>query len=74
MNCPKCGKEMTAGFLQAGNLIAFNKRRHKLSLNPKDPEDIVIAQKAFTATDFSGCICKECGLVLFDYQNPITHW
>ena len=25
MNCPKCGKEMGSGFLQTGNIIAFNK-------------------------------------------------
>ncbi|MBC8545446.1 hypothetical protein H8711_00650 [Clostridiaceae bacterium NSJ-31] len=74
MNCPNCGKEMQEGFLQAGNLLAFNKKRHKLSLNPKDPEDTMIARKAFTATDFSGFICKECGLVIFDYKNPIVHW
>lgn len=43
MNCPKCGREMNKGFLQAGNLIAFNKQRHKLSLNPKEQEDVMIA-------------------------------
>ena len=25
MSCPKCGKEMGSGFLQTGNIIAFNK-------------------------------------------------
>lgn len=74
MNCPKCGREMNQGFLQAGNLMAFNKQRHKISLNPKDEEDVIIARKAFTASDFNGWICKECGLVVFDYKNIITHW
>ena len=74
MNCPKCGKEMDPGFLQAGNLMAFNKRRHKLSLGPKYPGDTLIVSKAFTATDFNGFICRDCGFVLFDYRNPITHW
>lgn len=74
MNCPKCGKEMKQGFLQTGNLIAFNKTRHKLSLNSKDVDDVMIAQKAFTSSDFNGWICKECGLVTFDYTNVITHW
>ena len=74
MDCPKCGREMNAGFLQAGNLIAFNKQRHKVSLNPKDDEDVTIAKKAFTGSDFNGWICKECGLVVFDYKNIITHW
>lgn len=74
MNCPKCGNEMQPGYLQAGNLMAFNKNRHKLSLNPKEPEDTIIAQKAFTGSDFHGYICKECGLIVFDYKNLITHW
>ena len=74
MNCPKCGRAMNQGFLQAGNLIAFNKQRHKVSLRPKDEGDVTIAQKAFTASDFNGWICKECGLVVFDYKNIITHW
>ncbi len=74
MKCPNCEGEMQQGFLQAGNMIAFNKRRHKISLNPKDPEDVVIARKAFSGSDFNGWICKGCGLVVFDYKNVITHW
>ena len=45
MNCPKCGHEMNQGFLQAGNLPAFNKQQHRISLNPKDEEDVMIAHK-----------------------------
>ncbi len=45
MNCPKCGKDMVSGFLQTGNLIAFNKTRHKISLNPKHEDDVMIAKK-----------------------------
>ncbi len=74
MNCPKCGHEMNQGFLQAGNLLAFNKQRHKISLKSKDEEDVMIAQKAFTSADFNGWICKECELVVFDYKNIITRW
>lgn len=74
MNCPKCGRGMNQGFLQAGNLLAFNKQRHKISLNPKDEEDVTIAKKAFTSSDFNGWICKECGLVVFDYKNIMTRW
>lgn len=72
MKCPKCANEMQAGYLQAGNIVAFNKRRHKVSLNPKDSEDVMISRKAFTGNDFGGYICKQCGIVVFDYANPIT--
>lgn len=71
MNCPMCGKEMKSGYLQTTKLVAFNKRRHKLSLNPACEEDVMLSRKAFSGTDFPGFICKACGLVLFDYQNGV---
>ncbi|PNV62987.1 hypothetical protein C0033_05510 [Clostridium sp. chh4-2] len=74
MKCPKCGEEMQTGYLQAGNLMAFNKKRHKVSLLSKDPEDVMIVQKSFAAADFNGCLCRTCGLIVFDYKNPITRW
>ena len=42
MNCPKCGEDMQEGFLQTAKIVAFNKTRHKISLNPKDDEDVMI--------------------------------
>lgn len=72
MNCPICGKDMQPGFLQTGNMLAFNRTRHKVSLNPKDKEDVMIAKKALISADFQGFICKECGLILFDYKNIIS--
>ena len=69
MECPKCGKDMQPGFLQTAKIVAFNKTRHKISLNPKDKEDIVLASKAFTGRNFQGFICKECGLFVFAYKN-----
>ena len=74
MKCPKCEKDMQAGFLQAGNIIAFNKTRHKISLNPKDKDDVMIARKSFTSTDCHGYICKECGLVVFDYKSALSRF
>ena len=74
MNCPKCGKEMQSGFLQAGNLIAFNKTQHKISLLSKASEDVMIAQKSFASTDFRGFICKDCGLIVFNYKDAINRW
>lgn len=74
MKCGHCGKDMQAGFLQAGNLIAFNKTRHKIFLNPKDEEDVMIAKRLYASTDFHGYICKECGLVTFDYQHPLRRF
>ena len=72
MNCPKCGKDMISGFLQTGNIIAFNKTRHKISLNPKHEDDVMIAKKTLISNDFHAFICKECGLVCFDYKNILS--
>ena len=74
MKCPECGKDMQAGFLQTQKLVAFNKTRHKISLNPEDDKDVMIARKAFTGTDFQGFICQECGLVVFDYKNGMSRF
>ena len=72
MNCPKCGNPMQTGFLQSGYILAFNKTRHKISLNPKTPEDVMIFKSSLRSGDFNGLICKKCGLILFDYKNPLT--
>lgn len=69
MNCPKCNNEMTIGYLQTDRIIAFNKQRHKFSLNPKDVDDVLIAKNLTSGNDFNGFICKECGLIVFDYKN-----
>ena len=44
MKCPNCGKAMQAGFLQTCSIVAFNKTRHEVSLNPKDKDDVMIAK------------------------------
>lgn len=67
-----CGIKMQSGYLQTARIVAFNKKRHKISLNPECEDDIMIARKAFTGTDFQGFICKECGLILFDYKHGIS--
>lgn len=69
---------MQPGFLQSGGFITFNKQRRKILLNPllnpKDPENVIISEKLFTSSDFNGFICKDCGLVLFDYKHVMTRW
>ena len=72
MKCPKCSENMQSGFLQTSKMVAFNKERHKISLNPKDKEDVMITRKAFSGTDFQGFICKKCGVVVFDYKNGLS--
>ena len=55
-------------------MIAFNKTMHKISLNPKDKDDVLIAKNLYMSTNFHGYICKECGLVVFDYKNGLSRF
>lgn len=63
---------MWAGFLQTEKIVAFNQERHRFFMNPRTEEDVMISRKAFTGTDFPGFICKDCGIVVFDYKNGLT--
>lgn len=75
MNCPKCGGAMRAGFLQtSGPIVAFNEKRHRISLNSKDPGDVMIFKKFMRSADFNGWMCEKCRLIVFDCKNPLTRW
>ena len=65
---------MAAGYLQGKNLLAFNKELHKVSVNSRDSEDIMIVKNLVAGADFNGFACKECGLIVFDYKNPMKHY
>ncbi|MFQ9924146.1 MAG: PF20097 family protein [Beduini sp.] len=69
MNCPKCGKEMQSGYLQTNKIMAFNQHIHKLSLLPKDEGDLLIVNNTVRGANFKGFICKDCGLIVFDYTQ-----
>ena len=45
MKCPKCGKDMKSGYLQTTKIVAFNKRKHKISLNPECEDDVMLLLK-----------------------------
>lgn len=66
MNCPCCNTEMERGFLQGGRMLLWAKRRHKLSLLPRD-EDVVLGENYFAAVTLKAYICKQCKKVLVDY-------
>ena len=54
MKCPKCGKDMKSGYLQTTKIVAFNKRKHKISMNSECENDVMIARKAFAVNRFPG--------------------
>lgn len=45
MKCPKWGKDMKSGYLQTERIVAFNKRKHKISMNPECKDDVMIVRR-----------------------------
>lgn len=60
---------MSSGYLQSDKRMAFNKHIHKISLKPKDEQDVLIVNNTIFASKFTGFICKDCNLIVFDYSN-----
>mgnify|MGYP006920246426 CR=1 FL=1 len=68
MDCSGCGKEMQEGFLQGStNNLFFNRERQKSAVCTGD--GVNMAQGRLRPSDFNGFICRECGIVVFDYKN-----
>ncbi len=68
MKCPFCNNEMEQGFLQGMQRVAWVKKRHKISLLPKQGE-IILENHAFSDFIFSAQICKECKKIVVDYSD-----
>ncbi|MBR5445902.1 MAG: hypothetical protein IKV57_07260 [Clostridia bacterium] len=70
--CPACGREMDTGFLQISEYAAFNKQRQIFSLRPDEEGEVQLTGDGFLSDhggNFHGWICRDCGLILFDYTN-----
>lgn len=66
----ECGKEMTEGFLQGNtNSLFFNMERQKSAVCGEN--GVCMAQGRLRPADFGGFICKECGIVVFQYKNSL---
>lgn len=70
--CPGCGREMDPGFLQISEYAAFNKQRQVWSLRPDEEGEVQLTGDGMFSDhrgNFNGWICRDCGLILFDYTN-----
>ena len=71
MLCPFCGSEMEKGLLQSGTMMVWVKKKHILSLYPKEGE--VLLDKNY----LGGCvvpawICKGCKKVIAEYEEKFN--
>lgn len=68
MICPCCNVEMEKGYLQAGQIMLWAKKKHKVSLLPKEGE-VLIAKDYFFGVALDAYICKGCKKVVADYAS-----
>jgi hypothetical protein len=68
MKCPICHSEMEQGFLQGMRRVAWVKKRHRISLFPKEGE-ILLENNVFNDFIFSAWICKGCKKIVVDYAD-----
>lgn len=68
MKYPYCNNEMESGLLQGMRRVAWVKKKHKLSLLPKQGE-ILLDNNKFKDFVLSAQICKQCRKIVVDYSD-----
>jgi hypothetical protein len=65
MKCPTCNAEMENGYIQAGHMILWTPRKHKLSLRPRDDgKDIVLGKNYLTMPSIESFCCRGCEFII----------
>ena len=70
VNCPFYNFPMEKGFLQSGNLMVWVRKKHLLSLRPKEGE-VLLDENYLTGAAVPAWICKQCEKVIADYSEKI---
>ena len=68
MRCPFCTEEMEKGLLQAGNMIVWVRKKHYVSLLPKEGE-VLLGRNFLTGVTLPSWICKNCRKVITEYED-----
>ncbi len=68
MKCPFCNGEMEDGFLQGMRRVAWVKKKHKITLLPKE-EEILLENNVVADFLISASICKYCKKIMVDYSQ-----
>lgn len=66
MLCPFCGGEMGKGYLQSGSIMVWVKKKHYLSLRPKDGE-VQLDRGYLSSPALPSWICRQCRKVITEY-------
>ncbi len=68
MDCPFCKHPMEKGLLQSGNIMVWVRKKHLLSLNPRDGE-VELDRNYLTGASVPAWICKKCKKIIADYSE-----
>ncbi len=68
MLCPFCQEKMEKGFLQGGQILVWVKKKHYLSLLPKEGE-VLLDRKYLDNCTLPSWICKRCRRVITEYEE-----
>ena len=68
VKCPFCESMMEKGMIQGGNLPVWVKKKHYLSLLPRDGE-VILDRDYLTGTAIPAWICKKCKRVIGEYTD-----
>ena len=68
MKCPTCSAPMEYGFVQVGTRAVWVKKKHLISLLPKQDE-VELCRNLMGYAAVPAYICKSCKQVLMDYSE-----
>ncbi len=68
MLCPYCQEEMENGFLQAGNILVWVKKKHYFSLLPREDE-VLLDKNYLTGVFLPSWLCRRCKKVITEYEE-----
>lgn len=72
MRCPFCGNPMEKGFIQSGNLMVWVKKKHHISLLPREGE-VVLDRNYWSGATIPAHICKQCKKVIAEYEEECNN-
>ena len=64
---------MEKGLIQGGNLMVWVKKKHWLSLLPKEGE-VILDRNYFTGAAVSAHVCKQCKKVIAEYEEETSEF
>ena len=64
---------MEKGLIQSGNLMVWVRKKHYVSLLPKEGE-VILDRNYLTGATVRAHICKQCKKVIADYQEESSEF